>query len=240
MEDEDIERYMTWFNFNGTDLEFDFLKQIIRNFEKTKKKIILDENLIDVLNSDEYNKKEIIFHFHNNTKTSLQEIYKESQSIMSEGWYLDKQFPSKVNNNSYYYSDDLWKDFYLNDPSLYYGPNIEVTDESKYILGGVAMIDGLFYDDTNIVNSLFPKLAAVADTLWTPHNTTNIDFMEYRLSVFRCNQLVRNNIPSSPLKSDRFDGKFFCPFLYQKTPKFVVLMVFYNLKRRKRIMCLYH
>ena len=89
------------------------------------------------------------------------------RSILSSGYYLDLNFPAAQH--------------YLNDPLAGHG---ELNSEEKdRVLGGEACMWSEFVDAGNIDSRIWPRLAAVAERLWSPQEVNSVPDMYRRLEV---------------------------------------------------------
>ena len=99
----------------------------------------------------------------------------------STTWYLDN-----TRNN--------WTSFYRKEPC----DNITQADCKKYVLGGEGEMWGEKVDASDLVQTVWPRLAAVAERLWSPQNTTNEQTALPRIQAFRC-LLNKRGIYASPV-----------------------------------------
>ncbi|CAG5116733.1 unnamed protein product, partial [Candidula unifasciata] len=103
--------------------------------------------------------------------------------IFSSCWYLNK-----IN-----YGQD-WKNLYTCDPA-----SINATEEElSHILGGEACTWTEYIDENNLLQTAWPRAAAVAERLWSPANITSTDDAAFRLDQHRC-RLIRQGIPAAPI-----------------------------------------
>ncbi|XP_065318162.1 beta-hexosaminidase subunit alpha-like isoform X1 [Gordionus sp. m RMFG-2023] len=112
-------------------------------------------------------------------------------AILSSPWYL----------NYVSYGRD-WQTYYLVDP--FDSDNITDVD-ATYFLGGEACMWGEFIDETNLLSTLWPRAAAVAERLWSPSYINNVTLASPRLQGHRCRMKVLG-IPASPIL-----GPSYCP-----------------------------
>jgi hexosaminidase len=98
-------------------------------------------------------------------------------------WYLDN-----VHNS--------WDSFYQNEPCL----NISDADCSQYVLGGEGAMWGEKVDASDFAQTVWPRLAAVAERLWSPRNMTNTETALPRIQSFRC-LLNRRGIAAAPVNN---------------------------------------
>ncbi len=129
------------------------------------------------------------------------------QTVLSGGWYLDKQMPLGV---QLYLFDDTWKVFYGNEP-LNAG---NFTDAmAKLILGGEAAMWSETVSNENIIQKIFPRIMAVAERLWSPKeivlNDATKDWITNRLENVRCNSLVKRGVKAGPVTPG------YCAFTYK-------------------------
>jgi hexosaminidase len=87
--------------------------------------------------------------------------------ILSNGYYIDLSFPASQH--------------YIVDPIP---ANTTLTPaEQKHILGGEATMWGEYVDQDTIDSRIWPRTAAIAERLWSPRETTDVDDMYRRLAV---------------------------------------------------------
>ncbi len=105
------------------------------------------------------------------------------QGILSAGWYLDLMYPA-----SYHYSIDPLKapppapGHHLRPGALKPGTPANLTPEAeKRILGGEAAMWEELATAGNLDAKLWPRLAAIAERLWSPESITDTDSMYHRL-----------------------------------------------------------
>jgi hexosaminidase len=96
-------------------------------------------------------------------------------------WYLDN-----LHNN--------WASFYKNEPCL----NISDAACKHYVLGGEGEMWGEKVDASDLAQTVWPRLAAVAERLWSPRNTTDEQSALHRIESFRC-LLNRRGITAAPV-----------------------------------------
>ena len=125
--------------------------------------------------------------------------------INSQGWYLDELAYD-------------WAEFYNNDPAF----GLEGAQEAL-VLGGEAPMWGETVDASDLEETLWPRLAAVAENLWSSRNVTscapifnnmsytpgacaNIDAAFPRLEAFRC-LLLRRGVRAAPVKASAGKGE---------------------------------
>jgi hexosaminidase len=95
---------------------------------------------------------------------------------------------------------------YLNEPTA----QLSATSNPKLILGGESCMWGETVDPSDLMNTVWPRAAAVAEVLWTPletlypqgYNASSIDLtvVESRLETFRC-LLTQRGIAAAPVKN---------------------------------------
>ncbi len=102
---------------------------------------------------------------------------KESMELAAKGGY------QTILSNGYYIDLTQTTEFhYLNDPVP---PDIELTEEQKkLILGGEATMWGEIIDHETIDSRIWPRTAAIAERLWSPVNTNNVEDMYRRIKTF--------------------------------------------------------
>ena len=64
--------------------------------------------------------------------------------------------------------------------------NITDADCSQYVLGGEGAMWGEAVDASDFEQTVWPRLAAVAERLWSPRNANNTQSALPRIQSFRC------------------------------------------------------
>ena len=64
--------------------------------------------------------------------------------------------------------------------------NISDADCRQYVLGGEGEMWGEKVDASDLAQTVWPRLAAVAERLWSPRNTTDPQTALPRIESFRC------------------------------------------------------
>eukprot|EP00595_Chromulina_sp_UTEXLB2642_P000570 CAMPEP_0196766350 /NCGR_PEP_ID=MMETSP1095-20130614/23257_1 /TAXON_ID=96789 ORGANISM="Chromulina nebulosa, Strain UTEXLB2642" /NCGR_SAMPLE_ID=MMETSP1095 /ASSEMBLY_ACC=CAM_ASM_000446 /LENGTH=273 /DNA_ID=CAMNT_0042127953 /DNA_START=684 /DNA_END=1505 /DNA_ORIENTATION=- len=91
----------------------------------------------------------------------------------SDYWYLN-------------YLSTSWKTMYS------YNPTDGLTDQqADLVLGGEAAVWGEYVDETNIMSTIYPRLFAVSERLWSDSSVTSTDDALNRLLIQRCRLLQR-------------------------------------------------
>jgi len=105
--------------------------------------------------------------------------------LNSQGWYLDHLTTS-------------WEAMYVNDPLQ----GISDTKAQSFVLGGQGEMWGETVDTSDIESTVWPRLAAISEQLWSPRavtsakTATNSAFP--RIKYFRC-LLNRRGIRAAPV-----------------------------------------
>eukprot|EP01035_Chromulina_nebulosa_P018672 gene18672-24419_t len=91
--------------------------------------------------------------------------------------------------SDYWYLNFLsisWKTMYS------YNPTDGLTDQqADLVLGGEAAVWGEYVDETNIMSTIYPRLFAVSERLWSDSSVTSTDDALNRLLIQRCRLLQR-------------------------------------------------
>ena len=90
------------------------------------------------------------------------------RGLLSFGYYLDLMWPASRH--------------YAVDPMSGGAANL-APDESKRILGGEACMWSEYVSPENIDSRIWPRMAAIAERLWSPQNVTDVNSMYDRLEV---------------------------------------------------------
>lgn len=109
-------------------------------------------------------------------------------------WYLDN-------------TDVAWKQCYEKDPCE---GVLESTDPSlceAHVLGGHGEMWGEHVDGSDLEATVWPRLAAIAERLWSPLAATGAEGATAaalpRLEVFRCEVLLDRGIAAAPVRNQR-------------------------------------
>lgn len=114
--------------------------------------------------------------------------------LNSQGWYLDGL-------------GDSWSNMYVNDPSS--GVSADAV-KAGLVLGGQGEMWGETVDTSDIESTVWPRMGAIAEQLWSPSSATNcsstaacnanIDSAYPRFKNFRC-LLNRRGIRAAPVNN---------------------------------------
>ncbi len=137
-----------------------FNQRVLKILEKHGKKMIgWDEVLTPDL------PKDVIVQSWRGTKSLADGAKKGYDGILSQPYYFDHMGPAEY--------------FYLNDPIA---PNSDLTPEqAAHVIGGESCAFGEFLTPETIDSRLWPRNAALAERLWSPRDTRNVDDMYRRL-----------------------------------------------------------
>jgi len=167
--------------------------KMINMTHKYAKEAIVWQDLFDGrMNLD----KETVIHVRNNDiwRQSLDRITQAGYKVLlSGGWNWNG-----VDNG------DHWKDFYAQEPTSFGGSY----EQHNLIVGGEACMWGELVDATNIIPLLWPRVAAVAERLWSPQHQNKLDEAERRFVAWRCH-LVERGINAEPILHGNY-----CPTEY--------------------------
>jgi hexosaminidase len=90
------------------------------------------------------------------------------RGILSSGYYLDLIYPTSAH--------------YAVDP--FTGPTASLSDANKEkILGGEACMWSEYVSAENVDSRIWPRMAAIAERLWSPQSVTDVNSMYVRLSA---------------------------------------------------------
>ena len=90
------------------------------------------------------------------------------RGLLSFGYYLDLMWPASRH--------------YAVDPMSAGAANL-APDEAKRILGGEACMWSEYVSPENVDSRIWPRMAAIAERLWSPQNVTDVDSMYERMDV---------------------------------------------------------
>ena len=139
-----------------------FNLRLLKILEKHKKKMIgWDEILQPDIPTD------AVIHSWRGTKALADAARKGYDGILSNGYYIDLSYPA----SQHYLVDPIPADTTL------------TVEEQKHILGGEATMWAEYVDADTIDSRIWPRTAAIAERLWSPRETTDIDDMYRRLAV---------------------------------------------------------
>ena len=112
---------------------------------------------------------------------------------------LDAGYSLIFSVNSFWYLDYLgndWKLMYNANPC-----NALSDSQCSKILGGGGEMWGESVDPSDILQTIWPRAAAIAERLWSDYKTTAVaDAAATRMAFFRC-LLLRRGVPSAPLNN---------------------------------------
>ncbi|HSE23358.1 MAG TPA: family 20 glycosylhydrolase [Pyrinomonadaceae bacterium] len=139
-----------------------FNQRLLKILEKHKKKMI---------GWDEILRPEIpttaVIHSWRGTTALAEAARKGYSGILSNGYYIDLSFPT----SQHYLVDPIPADTTL------------TIEEQQRILGGEATMWGEYVGPETIDSRIWPRTAAIAERLWSPQNTRDVDDMYRRLNV---------------------------------------------------------
>jgi len=98
-----------------------------------------------------------------------------------------------------------WNDVYMNEPC-----DGVPDDLCPMILGGQGEMWGEKVDASDIQQTVWPRLAAIAERLWSPRSCNSTDEALARIEYFRC-LLNRRGIESAPVNNAKARSAPFKP-----------------------------
>jgi hexosaminidase len=139
-----------------------FNQRLMKILDKLGKKMIgWDEILQPEL------PRSAVIHSWRGTAALAEAAKKGYDGILSNGYYIDLSFPA----SQHYAADPL--------PA-----NTTLTpEEQKHVLGGEATMWAEYVSPETIDSRIWPRTAAIAERLWSPGTTTDVDDMYRRLAV---------------------------------------------------------
>ena len=147
---------------NNHALQAYFNQRLLKILQKHKKKMI---------GWDEILQPEIpttaVIHSWRGTTALAEAARKGYSGILSNGYYIDLSFPT----SQHYLVDPIPADTTL------------TIEEQKRILGGEATMWSEYVGPETIDSRIWPRTAAIAERLWSPQNTRDVDDMYRRLNV---------------------------------------------------------
>jgi hexosaminidase len=139
-----------------------FNRRLLKILEKHNKKMIgWDEILQPDLPTN------AVIHSWRGLQALADAARKGYDGILSNGYYIDLSYPTA----QHYLVDPIPADSTL------------TPEEQKHILGGEATMWAEYVDADTIDSRIWPRTAAIAERLWSPRETTDIDDMYRRLAV---------------------------------------------------------
>lgn len=99
----------------------------------------------------------------------------------SDVWYLN-------------YVSISWEDAYAYDPA-----DGLTAEEQKLLMGGEGALWGEMIDEQNLLPTLYPRLLAISERLWSPASKNDITEATDRLVDMRC-RLSNRDVPSAPVQ----------------------------------------
>ena len=139
-----------------------FNQRLLKILEKLKKKMIgWDEILQPEL------PKTAVIHSWRGPAALAEAAKKGYDGILSNGYYIDLSYPA----SQHYAADPIPANTTL------------TADERKHVLGGEATMWGEYVSPETIDSRIWPRTAAIAERLWSPSTTTEVDDMYRRLAV---------------------------------------------------------
>ena len=117
------------------------------------------------------------------------------------GSVVDAGFQGIFSPNAVWYLPHLqvtWQSMYLAEPTLY------VTNKNNLplLLGGEGCMWGEYVDVSDIEQTIWPRMAAIAERLWSPQNVNNTKMAEPRFAYFRC-LLNQRGIEAAPYNNSQ-------------------------------------
>lgn len=148
---------------NSADLQTYFSKRVVALVEKHGKKVIgWDEVLQPGL------PQSAVIQSWRGQRSLAQAAHEGYMGILSAGYYLDLMQPA-----SQHYAVDPLE-----------GATAGLTpDEKARILGGEACMWAEFVTPENVDTRIWPRMAAIAERLWSPENVKDVDSMYRRLAI---------------------------------------------------------
>mmetsp|Transcript_25049 Transcript_25049/g.40412 ORF Transcript_25049/g.40412 Transcript_25049/m.40412 type:complete len:525 (+) Transcript_25049:27-1601(+) len=99
-----------------------------------------------------------------------------------------------------WYLDGLkvtWETMYQQEPC----DGIDADKCAKYVIGGGGEMWGETADASDVLQTIWPRLAAISERLWSPRTVNNTDAAQPRITAFRC-LLNARGIPAAPVTND--------------------------------------
>ncbi len=142
----------------------------------------------------------------------LEQVIKAGHNVvLSNGWYLDRQAPTCV-DDSQCRVNWMWmwsnRDMYAVEPM---DPStsgwVPTEEEAKLIIGGEAASWGESVDDKNFDGRVWSRVPGIAERLWSPMEYTDPWVLQPRMSALACNLARRgvNMADSQPAFCDFYN-----------------------------------
>eukprot|EP00884_Botryococcus_braunii_P008075 jgi/Botrbrau1/17269/Bobra.0015s0027.1 len=114
----------------------------------------------------------------------LERITKQGyRALLSAPWYLNLGTLAKED----------WPDYYAVDPHNFTSSQ----DAKELVIGGEACLWGEFIDGSNLIQTAWPRAAAIAERLWSPPDFRDVESARPRFETHRCRMLARGYFPSA-------------------------------------------
>lgn len=110
--------------------------------------------------------KDVVIHSWRGQKALMEAAKQGFQGVLSNGYYIDLMFPAA----QHYAVDPLPADSTL------------TADEQKRILGGEATMWSEWVSPETIDSRIWPRMAVIAERLWSPRETREVNDMHRRLN----------------------------------------------------------
>jgi hexosaminidase len=195
MEDEKVKKYLLETNSTFEDLIGRFHDTMQANVRKMSKIPMFWEEMI--LEYPNRPSKDTIVQTWKGLESTLKAAALGYKVVVSDKdfAYLDCGHGNFVNGGKSWCDPyKTWVQMYLFDPAR----NISNSEIRGNILGGEAAMWTELVDEHNIEQTLFPRLAAFAEALWTAPTDRNWKGLGSRLDIFRA-RLIEEGIGSSPI-----------------------------------------
>eukprot|EP01080_Neovahlkampfia_damariscottae_P007798 gene7798-12272_t len=204
LEDQRVKEYMDKHGLTVHTIQIEFWERVRKMYQGLKKSMVCWQELAEF---PDYKLPDdtIVQVWVNGSERMKPIIEKGYKTILSDGWYLDRQEP--VDGIVSWLRQDTWRHMYEVEP---FKIDNWTDDQKKQILGGEGCMWGEGVDDTQIDSVIWPRSAGFAERLWSPEEINSAKIAEKRYIHFRCHVLRKNGIKAGPVRPD------FCPYVYEE------------------------
>lgn len=204
-----LQRAIILFNFWITGNWTSFVQTVTKAVEK--RAVVWEESFSLGFNLD----KDTVVHIwlpDTGTDVMRKSIEAGHDIVLSNGWYLDRQAPTCVDDNQckvnwmwMYSGRDMYAIEPLESSQSGWVPNDE---QAKQILGGEAASWGESVDDKNFDARVWSRVPGIAERLWSPSTYNDPWNLQPRISALACT-LARRGVTiadSQPAFCDYYPG----------------------------------
>nr|AOW41676.1 glycoside hydrolase 20 [Lagenidium giganteum] len=130
--------------------------------------------------------------------STIVHVWKDKQSLAE---VLAAGYHALLSNQHDWYLDHLatsWQNIYQNEPF----DGIDDEEQQARVLGGEAAMWGETVDGSDFENTVWPRLAAFAERMWSVETLVDLEDAEIRIHHFRCVLLMRG-VAAAPVSNQQ-------------------------------------